>query len=88
MFRKLELTFVDLLQEHEGILEAYVKSWSSGALDRAATRESMSFTLALHHVSCFVFKTDSSEKSQLQRKLARSLLRSYSQKQHQEVSWL
>lgn len=73
-------------QEDEGILQAYVKSWSSGALDRARARESISFTLALHHISCFIFKPDASEKSSLQRKLARSLLRSYSQKPHQEVT--
>lgn len=72
------------VEEDEGILEAYVKSWSSGALDRAGTRESIGFTLALHHISCFIFKPNASEKSSLQCKLARSLLRSYGQKPRQE----
>lgn len=73
-------------QGNEKILEAYVRSWTSGGLDRAATRGSISFSLALHNLSCFIFNTVSpSDKLPLRNKLAKSLLRSYSQKQHQEV---
>lgn len=73
------------MQDHEGILEAYVKSWISGGLDRAAARRSVSFTIALHHLACFIFKTNASDKLILRNKLAKSLLRSCSQKQHHEV---
>ncbi|KAG9152671.1 hypothetical protein Leryth_020883 [Lithospermum erythrorhizon] len=42
-------------KDDEKILEAYAQSWVSGALDRAATP---AFTLALHHLSSFVFGYD------------------------------
>lgn len=73
------------LQGNEGILEAYVKSWVSGALDRAVTRGSMGFTLVLHHISSFIFQTHANDMMILRNKLAKSLLRDYSKKQRHEV---
>lgn len=73
------------VQENEGILEAYAKSWVSGALDRAATRGSIAFTLVLHHLSSFVFNSHKSEKLLLRNKLVKSLLRDYSRKKQHEV---
>jgi hypothetical protein len=73
------------LQDDEGILEAYVKAWVSGALDRAATRGSMAFTLVLHHLSSFIFLFHANDKITLGNKLAKSLLRDYSKKQRHEV---
>ncbi|KAK9093547.1 hypothetical protein Syun_028458 [Stephania yunnanensis] len=66
------------------ILGAYVKSWISGALDKAAYQGSMAFTLALHHLSSFIFYNDADDKALLRNKLAKSLLRDYSQKSHHE----
>ena len=74
-----------ILQDNEGILEAYVKSWVSGALDRAATRGSITFTLVLHHLSSFIFEDNANDKLPLRNKLAKSLLRDYSRKQRHEV---
>ncbi|KAG1335442.1 putative transcriptional elongation regulator MINIYO [Cocos nucifera] len=76
--------YLEPVEDHEGILEAYVKSWISGGLDRAAARGSVSFTIALHHLACFIFKTNASDKLVLRNRLAKSLLRSYSRKQHHE----
>ena len=73
------------MQDNADILEAYVKSWTSGALDRAATRQSASYTLVLHHLSYFIFHSGSGDKQMLRNKLARSLLRDLSQKQHHQV---
>lgn len=73
------------MQDNEGVLEAYVKSWISGALDRAATRGSMAFTLVLHHLSSFIFPFHVNSQVTLRNKLAKSLLRDYSQKQRHEV---
>ncbi|XP_031269938.1 transcriptional elongation regulator MINIYO [Pistacia vera] len=73
-------------EDNEEILEAYVKSWTSGALDRAATRKSMAFTLVLHHLSSFIFLLHASGKLLLQNKLVKSLLRDYSrQRQHERM---
>ncbi|KAJ0960766.1 hypothetical protein J5N97_001366 [Dioscorea zingiberensis] len=81
--------YLEPVEDNEKILEAYCKSWTSGGLDRAATRGSISFLLALHHLCCFIFNTRSSSgKLSLRNKLAKSLLRSYSQKQHQEGMFL
>ena len=74
-----------ILQDNEGILEAYVKSWVTGALDRAATRGSITFTLVLHHLSSFIFEDNANDKLPLRNKLAKSLLRDYSRKQRHEV---
>ncbi|KAK9088196.1 hypothetical protein Scep_027278 [Stephania cephalantha] len=74
-----------LANEDNGeILGAYVKSWISGALDKAAYQGSMAFTLALHHLSSFIFYNDADDKALLRNKLAKSLLRDYSQKSHHE----
>ncbi|CAN1771003.1 Transcriptional elongation regulator MINIYO [Linum perenne] len=70
----------------EAILDGYVKSWVSGALDRAATRGSMAFTLSLHHLSSFIFGPHPNDTLTLRNKLARSLIRDYSQKpNHQDM---
>ncbi|KAJ4976759.1 hypothetical protein NE237_001865 [Protea cynaroides] len=71
-------------KNNEGILEAYVKSWISGALDRAATQGSVTFTLAWHHLSSFIFHSCTDDKLVLRNKLVKSLLRDYSRKQQHE----
>ncbi|XP_019187713.1 PREDICTED: transcriptional elongation regulator MINIYO isoform X1 [Ipomoea nil] len=76
--------YLEPVEDDERILEAYVKSWVSGALDKASTRLSASFTLALHHLSTFIFKTCSGDMLPLRNKLVRSLLRDCSRKQHHE----
>lgn len=73
------------MQEDDGILEAYVKAWVSGSLDKAATRGSMTYSIALHHLSSFMFKNYGGERLLLRNKLAKSLLRDYSRKQLHEV---
>nr|GMD46720.1 transcriptional elongation regulator MINIYO [Ipomoea batatas] len=73
--------YLEPVEDDERILEAYVKSWMSGALDKASTRFSASFTLALHHLSTFIFKTCSGDMLPLRNKLVRSLLRDCSRKQ-------
>ncbi|CAL9188495.1 transcriptional elongation regulator MINIYO [Musa acuminata AAA Group] len=80
--------YLEPVEDKEEILEAYAKSWTSGCLEKASTRESVSFTLAVHHLSCFIFNTSASEKLAMRNKLAKSLLRSYSQKPHQETMLL
>lgn len=74
------------MQDDEAILEAYVKSWVSGALDRAATRGSVAFTLVLHHLSSFIFQYHTKDNLFTRNKLAKSLLRDYSHKRQHEVS--
>ncbi|XP_042491109.1 transcriptional elongation regulator MINIYO [Macadamia integrifolia] len=76
--------YLEPIENNEGILEAYVKSWISGALDRAATRGSMAVTLALHHLSSFIFHSCTNDKLLLRNKLVKSLLRDYSRKQQHE----
>ncbi|XP_007041718.2 PREDICTED: transcriptional elongation regulator MINIYO [Theobroma cacao] len=76
--------YLEPVEENEGILEAYAKSWVSCALDRAATRGSIAFTLVLHHLSSFVFNSHKSEKLLLRNKLVKSLLRDYSRKKQHE----
>lgn len=72
------------MQENEKILEAYVKSWTSGALDRAAGRGSVAFTLVLHHLASFLFGNPLDDGVTVRNKLVKSLLRDYSgKKQHQ-----
>ncbi|KAG0454710.1 hypothetical protein HPP92_024002 [Vanilla planifolia] len=71
-------------EENEGILEAYTKSWTSGCLDRAYTRGSIAFILALHHLNSFLFKSETLEKLKLRNKLTKALLRSCSHKQHSD----
>lgn len=67
------------------ILEAYVKSWVAGALDRSLTRQSVALTLVIHHLSHFIFGDHSGDKNSLRNKLAKSILRDYSRKSDHEV---
>nr|XP_016469234.1 PREDICTED: transcriptional elongation regulator MINIYO [Nicotiana tabacum] len=76
--------YLEPVEDDERMLEAYCKSWVSGALDKAASRGSASFTLALHHLSSFVFQTCSRNMLPLRNKLAKSLLRDYSRKKQHE----
>lgn len=73
------------MQEDADVLGAYVKSWISGSLDRAATRESMTYTIVIHHLSSFIFNTSFGEKLLLRNKLVKSLLRDFSRKHQHEV---
>ncbi|KAI3956718.1 hypothetical protein MKW92_050943 [Papaver armeniacum] len=75
-------------EDNEGILEAYLKSWVSGTLDKAAVRGSMAFTIALHHLSSFVFQYTADDKFTLRNKIARSLLRDSSRKKQHEAMML
>ncbi|KAJ9189497.1 hypothetical protein P3X46_000782 [Hevea brasiliensis] len=76
--------YLEPIEDNEGILEAYVKSWISGALDRSAARGSMAFALVLHHLSSFIFLVRSHDNTSLRNKIVKSLLRDYSQKQKHE----
>ncbi|KAK1266986.1 hypothetical protein QJS04_geneDACA009182 [Acorus gramineus] len=76
--------YLEPVEENERILEAYMKSWMSGGLDKAAARTSISFTLALHHLSSFIFHDRSAEKLSLRNKLVKSILRDYARKRHHE----
>ncbi|RDX81890.1 Transcriptional elongation regulator MINIYO, partial [Mucuna pruriens] len=76
--------YLEPTEDDEGILEAYAKSWVSDALDRAAIRGSVAFTLVVHHLSSFIFGASPMDNLLLRNKLARSLLRDYAGKQHHE----
>ncbi|XP_073294096.1 transcriptional elongation regulator MINIYO-like isoform X2 [Primulina huaijiensis] len=76
-------SYLEPVEDDERILEAYVKSWVSGALDKAATRNSAAFSLVLHHLSCFIFQL-SGHMLSLRNKLVKFLLRDYSRKQQHE----
>ncbi|KAJ4769823.1 RNA polymerase II-associated protein 1 [Rhynchospora pubera] len=76
--------YLEPAEDNDGILEAYAKSWISGGLDRAANRKSMAFTLAVHHLSSFLFNSGTDEKQVVRNKLMKSLLRYYSQKRQSE----
>ncbi|KAK4340503.1 hypothetical protein RND71_041965 [Anisodus tanguticus] len=80
--------YLEPVEDDERILEAYCKSWVSGALDKAARRGSASFTLALHHLSSFIFQTCSGNMLPLRNKLVKSLLRDYSRKKQHEVLFI
>lgn len=71
-------------EDDEHILEAYVKSWVSGALERAAARGSLALTLVLHHISSFIFLDHAKDRVLLRNKLVKSLLRYCSRKQQHE----
>lgn len=73
------------MQDNEEILQAYMKSWTSGALDKAVTRGSMSYTLVLHHLSSLIFLHDASDKSMLRNRFVKSLLRDCSRERRREV---
>ncbi|XP_050206788.1 transcriptional elongation regulator MINIYO isoform X2 [Mercurialis annua] len=72
--------YLEPIEDNEDILEAYVKSWVSGALDRSFVRGSMAFILVLHHLSSFIFLV-CHDKMSVRNKLVKSLLRDCSQKQ-------
>ncbi|OIW21529.1 hypothetical protein TanjilG_06143 [Lupinus angustifolius] len=80
--------YLEPIEDNEGILEAYAKSWVSDALDRAAIRGSIAYTLVAHHLSSFIFGPCPTEKLLLRNKLARSLLRDYAGKQRHEEMFL
>lgn len=69
-------------EDHEKMIEAYVLSWVSGALDKAAARMSVTFSLALHHIASFIFKGD---KLSMRKKIARNLLLDSSRKPDHQV---
>ncbi|KAM0058930.1 putative RNA polymerase II-associated protein [Helianthus debilis subsp. tardiflorus] len=77
--------YLEPLEDDELILEAYVKSWVSGSLDRSPTRKSVAFTLVIHHLSYFIFGNHSGDKNSLRNKLAKSILRDYSRKADHEA---
>ncbi|XP_075515229.1 transcriptional elongation regulator MINIYO-like [Primulina tabacum] len=77
-------SYLEPVEDDERILEAYVKSWVSGALDKAATRNSAAFSLVLHHLSCFIFQNLAGDMLSLRNKLVKFLLRDYSHKQQHE----
>lgn len=74
------------MQENEEILEAYVKAWTSGALDKAVTRGTMVYTLILHHLSSFIFFLPTNDKLAPRNKLVKSLLRDSSRQKRHEVT--
>lgn len=76
--------YLEPVEDNESILEAYAKSWASGALDKAANRGSVAFSLVLHHLSSFVLGNVADDALSLRNKLAKSLLRDYSRKQQHE----
>ncbi|KAL3624368.1 hypothetical protein CASFOL_033184 [Castilleja foliolosa] len=76
--------FLEPIEDNERIWEAYVKSWISGALDKAVNRGSVTFSLALHHLSSFLFGNVSGDMLSLRNKLAKLLLRDYSRKHQHE----
>lgn len=77
-------SYLEPVEDDERILEAYVKSWVSAALDKAATRNSAAFSLVLHHLSCFIFQNLAGDMLSLRNKLVKFLLRDYSHKQQHE----
>ncbi|KZV20255.1 hypothetical protein F511_25524 [Dorcoceras hygrometricum] len=77
-------SYLEPVEDDERILEAYVKSWVSGALDKATTRNSAAFSLVLHHLSCFIFQNLAGDMLSLRNKLVKCLLRDYSRKQQHE----
>uniref|UniRef100_M4E9Z2 EamA domain-containing protein n=1 Tax=Brassica campestris TaxID=3711 RepID=M4E9Z2_BRACM len=81
--------YLEPAEENEGVLEAYLKSWTCGALDRAATRGSVAFTLVLHQFSSLLFcngdnKDNKEEEGSLRSKIVRTLVRDLSRKQHRQ----
>ncbi|KEH40574.1 hypothetical protein MTR_1g031840 [Medicago truncatula] len=76
--------YLEPAEDNEEILEAYAKSWVSDALDRAEIRGSVSYTMAVHHLSSFIFNACPVDKLLLRNRLVRSLLRDYAGKQQHE----
>ncbi|CAH2075804.1 unnamed protein product [Thlaspi arvense] len=75
--------YLEPAEENEGILEAYLKSWTCGDLDRAATRGSVAFTLVVHHFSSVLFGKHK-EAVSLRNKIVKTLVRDLSSKRHRE----
>ncbi|CAH8305527.1 unnamed protein product [Eruca vesicaria subsp. sativa] len=75
--------YLEPAEENEGVLEAYLKSWTCGALDRAATRGSVAYTLVLHHFSSLLFSKGKEEVS-LRNKIVKTLVRDLSRKQQRK----
>ncbi|XP_010555201.1 PREDICTED: transcriptional elongation regulator MINIYO [Tarenaya hassleriana] len=73
--------YLEPVEEDEAVLEAYLKTWICGGLDRAASRGSVAFTLVLHHFSSLIFGNEAVEKVPLRNKIVNSLLRDYSKQQ-------
>lgn len=69
-------------EDHEKMIEAYVASWISGDLDKAEARMSVTFSLALHHITSFIFIGD---KLSMRKKVARNLLLDSSRKPDHRV---
>ncbi|XP_022943843.1 transcriptional elongation regulator MINIYO [Cucurbita moschata] len=76
------------IEDNEAILEAYLKSWVSGALDKSASRGSVAYLLVLHHLSSYIFHSYPVDNLLLRNKLSRSLLRDYSQKHQHKAMML
>ncbi|KAL1554479.1 transcriptional elongation regulator MINIYO-like [Salvia divinorum] len=76
--------YLEPIEDNESILEAYVKSWTSGALDKAANRGSVAYSLVLHHLSSFIFGSVGDASLSLRNKLAKSLIRDYARRQQHE----
>ncbi|XP_071909731.1 transcriptional elongation regulator MINIYO-like [Coffea arabica] len=72
--------YLEPVEDDEKLLEAYVKSWVSGVLDKAATRRSSSYILVLHHLTSFIFGNGIGDKLSLRNQLVKSLLRDFSRK--------
>lgn len=81
-------SYLEPVEDDERILEAYVKSWVSGALDKAATRNSAAFSLVLHHLSSFIFQTPAGDILSLRNKLVKFMLQDCSHKQQHEAMLL
>ncbi|XP_052192752.1 transcriptional elongation regulator MINIYO [Diospyros lotus] len=80
--------YLEPVEDNERMLEAYVKSWVSGALDKSVARRSMTFTLVLHHLTHFIFHHSPGESLSSRNKLAKSLLRDCSHKRQREAMML
>ncbi|ESW25480.1 hypothetical protein PHAVU_003G039700 [Phaseolus vulgaris] len=76
--------YLEPTEDNEAILEAYAKSWVSDALDRAAIRGSVAYTLVVHHLCSFIFHACPTDKLLLRNRLVRSLLRDYAGKSQHE----
>ncbi|KAG7539741.1 RNA polymerase II-associated protein 1 N-terminal [Arabidopsis thaliana x Arabidopsis arenosa] len=76
--------YLEPVEENEAVIEAYLKSWTCGALDRAATRGSVAYTLVVHHFSSLVLCNQAKDKVSLRNKIVKTLVRDLSRKRHRE----
>eukprot|EP00897_Mesotaenium_endlicherianum_P002022 jgi/Mesen1/1848/ME000143S00903 len=51
----LPAAYLQSCQEDEKMLQRYLDAWASGALEAAAARDALPFTLALHHIAAHLF---------------------------------